>query len=410
MSIVQPPQDYKVLFLDMNSFFASVEQQVHPELRGKAVGVTPYTGSSGCIIAASYEAKQVGVKTGTKVGEAKRIFPQINIIEAKPALYMVYHKEIKKVVESVTPYYRPLSIDEFMITLTPRERNAAAAESMARQIKEGIRAKVGDYLKCSVGVGPNYFLAKMAAESKKPDGFTVVELCELENFYSGLRLRDLVGINSRLEAYLVQSGIITPLQLFEASLPELRSRLNHWGRLWYFRLRGYEIDEYVSTSKTIGHSHVLAPEFRTKEGALSVADKLIYKASYRLRKEGYMAQGVSVSLHFVDRGSFHRSKKVASFDDNRSFKEGAFSLLSFCRWQSRPIYVAVSAFNLVRASGRQLSFFPDIERSKNVSEAIDEVNDYFGAGSIYPASMMEARDSAPDRIPFGKPRYDIIND
>lgn len=409
MSISKFPKDYQTLFLDMNSFFASVEQQVQPTLRGVPVGVAPYTGGSGCIIAASREAKNLGIKTGCLVREAKKIYRDIKIIEARPALYMIYHKEIKKVIESFTPHYQPLSVDEFIINLTSYEQNFTSATKLGQGIKDKIRSEVGDWLTCSVGVGPNRFLAKMAGERKKPDGLTVVKLSGLEEFYSKIKLLDITGINQRLEFSLNKFGINSPLDLYHSDLPRLRAILNHGGRLWYYRLRGYEVDDYSSSTKTIGHSHVLSPEHRCPASAKAVLKKLIYKAASRLRAQGFLAGGIFVAISFYDGLTFKKGAKVSPFSDTRSFIRQAFEILRDCRWYQKPSYVSVAAFNLSSAKNIQLSILPEIEKSRKISEAMDKIDDHFGVGFIHPASVFSARDSAPDRIPFGKPRYEIRN-
>ncbi|MEI7792046.1 MAG: DNA polymerase IV [Candidatus Berkelbacteria bacterium] len=408
MSITTEPKDYSVLFLDMNSFFASVEQQVQPTLRGRPIGVAPYIGRTGCIIAASYEAKQMGVKI-CQVGEAKKICPQIAIIEAQPSLYMIYHKKIKKVIESFTPYFEAKSVDEFAIHLTPMDQNREKATELALKMKKAIAEEVGDYLKCSIGIAPSVFLAKMASELKKPDGLTVLELKDLDNFYHSLKLQDLTGINWRTEASLQRFKINSPADFYGKSLEELVRLLKHMGRLWYFRLRGYEVDDHVVKSKTIGHSHVLAPEFRTKDGATAILRKLIFKAGYRLRKEGYCAGGISLMINFLDGQSFSVSRRFSVFSDNQSFLQNTYELLKDCPWRGRPILVAVSSFDLQRKTSEQISIFADLEKSKSLSLVLDKINDEFGAETVFPASMHTAKDSAPDRIPFGKPRYDILH-
>ena len=401
-----PPKDYQALFLDMNSFFASVEQQVQPPLRGKPVGIAPFAGDSGCIIAASREAKARGVKIG-RVGEMKKLCPDIKIVESRPALYMIYHKEIKKVIESFTPYFEPLSIDEFVLHLTPREQSYEAAIKLGKDLKAAIRERVGDYLTCSVGIGPSRFLAKMAGERKKPDGLTVVRLSDLSRFYADLSLLDITGINYRLESQLNFFKIYSPTDLYNCSLARLRQTLNHPGRLWYYRLRGFEVDDSIVGSKTIGHSHVLPPELRSRQGAESVIRKLIFKASRRLREEKYQATGVSVAVNFWGSESFAQGKKVAAFCDTQSFSNHVFDLLKKCRWVGRPSYVSVASFGLVRLAGEQVSLLSEIEKQKTISKTIDLINDEFGASTIFPASMFAARDSAPDRISFGRPRYEI---
>ena len=407
MNINRPPKNYQTLFLDMNSFFASVEQQVQPPLRGVPLGVAPYIGGTGCIIAASREAKALGIKTGTLVRDAKRLYRDIKIIESRPALYMIYHKEIKKVIESFTPHFQVLSVDEFIINLISREQNYQASTKLGQAIKEKIRADVGDHLTCSIGIGPNRFLAKMAGERRKPDGLTVVRLSELENFYSQLKLLDICGINQRLELSLNRFGINSPLDLYHTDLPRLRSIFGHSGRLWWYRLRGYEVDDYVSSTKTIGHSHVLAPEFRNRAGAEAVLKKLIYKTASRLRAQKFLAGGVFVAVAFYDGPTFKKGKRVLPFSDTRSFTSAVFEILKGCHWYSNPSYVSVAAFNLISSRATQISILPEIEKSRRISEAMDKIDDEFGVGFIHPASVFTARDSAPDRIPFGQPRYDI---
>jgi len=409
MNFKQKPKDFQILFLDMNSFFASIEQQVQPPLRGRPIGITPYCGNTGCIISPSREAKICGVKTGNSVGQAKSICPGIKIVEARPALYLIYHRELKKVIADSSPFYQPQSVDEFSIELSPSEQNFRRVEAASRQIKQAIRERVGDFLTCSVGAGPNKFLAKMAAEKIKPDGFFVVTLGGLKKFYADLGdLTEISGINVQMEKHLRRFNINTPLQFYEKNLAELVKILNHWGRLWYFRLRGWEVDDYVLRTQNIGHSHVLAPQRRQRCGAESTLKKLIFKVGYRLRKKDCCAGGVSILVKFMDRTVFAKSRRVGNFCDNFTLTKNVFNLLQDCQWRTKPILVAVSVFNLTKnLNSYQISIFPEIEKLKKASVALDELNDKFGAETIYPASIHQAKLAAPDRIPFGQPRYDI---
>lgn len=403
---MKTPTDHSVLFLDMNSFFATVEQQVQPALRGFPVGVAPYTGDTGCVIAASTEAKRLGVKIG-RIGEMKKLCPGLKILAARPALYMQYHKKIAEVIESFTPYFAALSIDEFALYLTPLDQNRESAIKLAKDMKQAIRERVGDYLTCSIGIGPSIFLAKMAGERQKPDGLTVVELKDLENFYAKMKLTDLVGINWRMEKRLQKIGINSPLGFYKKSLPELIRTLNHGGRLWYFRLRGCEVDSHEVRNHTIGHSNVLPPEFRTQAGVAAVLRKLLFKVGYRLRREGYQAGGISLYIRFIDQESFHKSLKFSFFDDNNSLVDNTLHILKGCPWQSRPLMLAVSTFGLKKKTSEQISIFDDLRKARRISVAIDKVNDCFGSEKVFPASMFGAKETAPDRIPFGRPRYEI---
>lgn len=439
-----PPKNARVLFADMNAFFASCEQQVRPELRGQPVGVAPYTGQNGCIIAKSYEAKAWGVKTGLLVGEARRICPNLKIIESRPALYYFYHKEIVKVLGSINPIVKGLSIDEFALFLKGSDQMSGQAKQMAITIKSSIKREVGDWLRCSVGIGSNIFLAKMAAEFKKPDGLTEVTLEELPTFYRTLKdLKDLTGINTGMSRQLRRHNIQTPLHFYEATREDLRRWLGMIGLQWYFRLRGWEVDHNVHKSRMIGHQHVLAPEYRTHQRAYSVLVKLAHKAGQRLRAGGFFARGLSVSVHFLEGGGWSDHIRCELFQDqvtiNRLVSQLYYgyqnskstahpSMNSGCpepvegqiphKFQNsnnpqsafktkRPIMVRVVLFDLERSTAQPISLFDNLERQRRLSVTLDTINDQFGPMTIHPASSLGTTTAAPDRIPFGEVRYGI---
>lgn len=409
MSITTPPQDYKKLFLDMNSYFASVEQQVRPSLRGQPVGITPYTGNTGCVIARSAEAKSWAVKTGDQVGQAKAKCPTIKIVESRPELYLFYHRQILKILKDHSPYVTPLSIDEFVINLTGSDQSEKRSLMMADSIKQALNNKVGDYLKCSIGIGPSTWLAKVAGEMKKPDGLVAITSSKLDNLYRQLILLDLPGINFRMEQQFLRRGLKTPLELFKYPLSSWQSAFGHMGRLWYFRLRGYEVDYQAPKTKTIGHSHVLAPKFRNRQGVYAVLKKLIAKTGKRLRKQNLTAAGVFVYVGFWNRPSFHVSRKTAEFSDDFSLNKYIFDLLKNLYFSGQPSRVGVTVFNLKSDAYRQLSIFDGAEKRLAQSQAMDTINDRYGAKTIHTGFTHSAIDSAPDRIPFGTPRYDILN-
>lgn len=414
---MQSPKDYSNLFLDMNAFFASVEQQVQPPLRRKPICVAPYTGNTGCCIAKSYEAKAFGVATGHLVGEAKKACPQIVIIESRPELYLFYHREIVKVLESFTPFLRTLSIDEFNIKLTGLDQNRKAATKMASDIKRAIKEKVGDYLNCSVGVGPNSWLAKISGELAKPacrqagpDGLVVMTIEELPALYRSLELINLPGINHRMASHLHYRKIKTPYDFFTSELNNLSRWFGHPGRVWYYRLRGYEVDDVKAATKSIGHQHVLAPKYRNKVAARRVLVKMAGKCGERLRAKNLWASGVSVGIQFLEGGGWGKNVSTDLISDNFSIQRIALSLYDACRIPKLPLRIAVTLFNLQQVRGEQtclpagrFHLFSDIEKSKKLSQALDEINDKYGAETIYPASMFDTEDAAPNRIPFGSP-------
>jgi len=408
MDLPQKPRDYAVLFLDMNSYFASVEQQVQPTLRGTPVAVAPYTGGTGCCIAVSQEAKKRGVKTGDLVREAKKKCYDIKIIEARPALYQLYHREILKVLNNNSPMVSSLSIDEFLIHLTGPDRSYYKAKNMALKIKSEI-SDFADFLTCSVGISSSYFLSKISGESKKPDGLTILKLSDLKSFYKSLKLRDLPGVNFRMERQLATRGINSVSDFFEKDLVYMSQTLKFPGKVWYYRLRGYDIDHFEIKNKSCGHSHVLPPEFRTKGGALQVLEKLVYKTGYRLRRDGYLACGLAVSVRFFEGEAIRDFKRFDACNDTKSLLRYSFSIVDKYKYWPTPRYISVTAFNLTRNNQEQISIFGDIEKSKELSRVADEINDKYGAGTVINSSFLKAKNSAPDRISFGIPRYDIQN-
>ncbi|MCX6809623.1 MAG: hypothetical protein NTZ65_02665 [Candidatus Berkelbacteria bacterium] len=387
----------------MNSFFASVEQQVQPVLRGKPVCVAPYTGNTGCCIAKSYEAKSFGISTGHLVGDAKKICPQIIVLESRPELYMFYHREIVKVLEGLSPYVSIRSVDEFNIKLTGSDQKEKEAIKIANGFKKAIREKVGDYLSCSIGISANSWLAKLAGEQKKPDGLVLLALDELPAFYDLLKLTDLPGINVAMERQLLNRNIKTPLEFFNQSMVDLSLWFGHPGRVWYYRLRGFETDDYKSPTKSIGHQHVLAPKFRNKIAARQVLSKMAQKCSRRLRNKNLYTGAIGVCVSFLNAPSYHKSVSTGLIADGQTIQKLSLKLYDDYSGTNSPFRLAVTLYNLIQIKDKQISLFSDIEKSLQLSIAMDKINDQFGDETIYPASMLGSSDAVPNRIPFGDP-------
>ena len=265
------------LFVDMNSYFASVEQDTRPELRGRPVAIVPMMADTTCCLAASYEAKAFGVKTGTAVSDAKLLCPGLVLVEARHEIYVQYHHRIVEAVESCLPVTAVLSVDEMACRLMGRERPLLAAMELGRQVKRRILEKVGPMMRSSVGLATNRYLAKVASDMEKPDGLVALPLDILPEALRQLKLRDLPGIGARMEKRLNQQGIQTMDQLLALDCDQagevwgsvLGSRLGHW-------LRGEDFDmDEPEHLKSMSHQHVLAPEMRTPEKAWAVAHKLL---------------------------------------------------------------------------------------------------------------------------------------
>ncbi|NJK91945.1 MAG: DNA polymerase [Blastochloris sp.] len=390
------------LVVDFNSFFASVEQQEDPRLRGKPVGVVPLMSDSTCCIAASYEAKHFGVKTGTNVGEAKKMCPGLHLIEARHAKYVKYHHALVEAVESCLHVDRVMSIDEMACELPTNLRATEQTLSLARRIKQTISQKVGAQLRCSIGIAPNVFLAKTASDMQKPDGLVVLQSEDLPHRLHTLELRDLCGIGHNMEERLHRHGIFTVKALCQAD-KELLHKV--WGGIegerMYDRLRGEEVWQPATNKTTIGHSHVLPPAKRNDASALAILDRLLQKALTRLRKSGHLCAGLHLSLKYTDKARWAHD---ITFQETQDTLECLRLLQQL--WKQRPqrdqplLAVGVTLFNLIAETNHTLPLFPKSATRQKLNRVMDQINEKFGKDSLYYGGAIEALQDAPMRIAF----------
>lgn len=314
--------DYKWLFLDLNSYFASVEQQLNPKLRGRPVAVVPLMSDHTCCIAASYEAKMYGVKTGTNVGEAKQMCPGLITVLARHDAYVEYHHRVYEEVLKHTPINRVWSIDELSSRLPPGRRSVDAASDVARRIKEGIWRNVGEAINCSIGVAPNSLLAKLAADMQKPDGLTFIHAGRIQEQLFKLKLNDVPGIGHNMEARLKRAGVTTMEELWNLQPKHMRKIWSsvEGERMWYW-LHGYDFERAETGNVMIGHSRVLDPDLRVPERARLMARRLLVKATYRLRRKGYYATMLTVSARTVYGDRLARDIKIPAANDPFTFVE-----------------------------------------------------------------------------------------
>lgn len=394
-----PNQFVRWLYLDMNSFFASVEQEMNPSLRGKPVAVVPLHADTTCCIAVSYEGKAFGVKTGTKVGEAKKLCPKMEFIEGDHGNYIHYHNKIVESVESCIPVEKVCSIDEIACKLTGSQQNIKVAQELAVKIKSTIRKNVGSSLSCSIGLAPNRYLAKIAADMLKPDGLTVICLSDLPQILFKLNLRDLPGVGPKMEARLNKKCIYSMETLCSMTAKEMKQA---WGsicgqEMWHL-LRGEELLDKETEQKSISHSHVLPPELRHEPGALKVLRKLTTKAALRLRKERFWASGIQIFVRFLGQESWKANCRLIETQDTLAFLHAIDSL-----WKELPmgsIYaVGVVLTGLVPESFHTPSLFEDYRRNQLI-KVLDGVNDKFGKDMVHFGATHESEELAPLRIAF----------
>jgi DNA polymerase-4 len=382
------------LYVDFNSYFASVEQQLRPELRGKPIAVVAVETDSTCAIAASYEAKAFGVKTGTMIHEAKRLCPGLICMLVRHECYVEFHHRLIEEVERHIPVTAVCSIDEVACRLMDNEISVERSSEIAQSIKSGIAKNIGPYLRCSIGIAPNRYLAKVGTELQKPDGLVVLRAEDLPQKLFSLKLRDLPGVGANIEHRIQMAGIMDLPGLFALNPHQMRKV---WGSVWgekmWYLLRGMELPEETTARRSVGHSHVMAPELRDPDKAKEVARRLTLKAASRLRRMEYYAGAMSFSARLENEMRVDAEERVYRAQDNKTFLDLLNRLWTQALKPNRGVrikQVSVTLSELVAASDLQPELFarlPDIElsargKSEKLSLAMDQINHRFGRDTI----------------------------
>lgn len=404
------------MFIDCDSFFASVEQHLDPALRGRPVGVAPVMAETSCCIAASYEAKAFGVKTGTSIRDARVMCPGIAIVESKPAEYIRIHHQVVAAVEDCIHVEAVLSIDEMWAWLPYNRREKSTILEIAQRIKAMVAQEVSPYVRVSIGIGPNKYLAKLASKMRKPDGLFVIKHSDLPEILHELSLRDLHGIARSMETRLHAAGIHTVVALCQAPKAILRGV---WGgvlgdRLWLL-LRGHEIPDLVSSRKSIGHSHVLPPESRTPDRAWPILCKLLHKAAERLRSHDMVCGCLTMNLSFLGGPAWSAEMTTDGTDSTLRLMRMLDRL-----WRERPeprgrlLQVAIVLTRLCERKNHTPSLFDAAHiantlaaqdadafaKQRRLDETLDRLRARYGRKVVFFGGIAESRESAPMRISF----------
>ncbi len=391
------------LIVDFNSFFASAEQQLQPQLRGRPIAVVPVETDHTCAIAASYEAKRFGIKTGTLISEAKRMCPGLLLVKARHNEYVKLQKKLIKAIDQCVMIEQVMSIDEVACCLDGPLRERNAAEALARQIKQTIAEEVGVCLKSSIGIAPSALLAKTASDMMKPDGLVVIEERDLPHILHPLKLQDLCGISDAMEARLNAVGIGTMAQLCAAERATLRAA---WrgveGERFYEQLHGRYVPFRKTSPASIGHSHVLPPVQRSEEGAFAVLHRLLQKAAMRLRKIEHFSGCLSIFITYEDRMKWGEERRFQETDDTVYFIHTLREL-----WRQRPprpvfpLAVGVTFTHLAHRQNTTLPLFPEAPpRHESLDRAVDQINKRFGKNAVYFGGAHNALDAAEMHIAF----------
>jgi len=416
-----PPRPLRWLFLDLNSYFASVEQQLQPSLRGRPVIVAPVGSDTTVAIAASIEAKRYGIATGTPVWEAKRLCPDVVVTPARHRRYVEFHEAVVAEVGRHVPVTRVCSIDEMACRLLDNENTRPEAEALARRIKAGIARNVGERLTSSVGIAPNRLLAKLASDLQKPDGLVVFEACDLPHALYPLALREVTGIGPGMERRLRRDGINDLAQLLDRRPREAGEAWGGTGgdRLWYL-LHGVDLPDKPTRSRTIGHSHVLSPQRRGWEAARLTTRRLALKAASRLRRKGYRARLLVLHAKFEDnKTGWRASVRLPATEDSFVVLAALDQLLArlLAAGAARPggfrvRMVGVTLAEIAPVAGEQGTLFAHLDfddplaretRGLALSRAMDRINARWGRNAVSVGPMGGGRiDRVGTKIAFGR--------
>ena len=406
------PHPPLIMYVDINSCFATIEQQANPLLANKPVAVAAYISDRGCILAASTEAKELGVKTGMRVMEGKKLCKELIVLEPDPPKYRYVNRKLAEIFRTFTPSVQVKSIDEAVLDLSqsPFIRKMSVRD-IGKKIKREIRRQIGERLTVSIGVGTNSFVAKTASGWEKPDGLTVISKDNWRQILAGLELEDLCGIGPANAGRLAGAGVVTPVQFLDSPLLTLRAAFQSVSaRYWYMRLRGWEVDKVEHVTRTVGHSHALAQPTADTEKLNQLLYKLVVKMGRRLREKRYQAGGIHVRCLLDDHSFWHRGRKLPRLvtDDLVMYRQ-ASKLLTRRPEGKKVINLSVNCFSLAPQLGNQLSLFSKDDRLNRVTEAMDRVNNRYGTFRVIPARITGMEGTIVDRVAFGKAGIESVS-
>lgn len=396
-----------IIHIDMNAYFASVEQRANPFLRGKPVLVTGVGRS--VVVTASYEARAYGVKTGMNIYEARRLCPHAIIVHADFDKYIDTASRIHEILLGFTDRVEPFSIDECFLDVTGSVKLFGPPAEIAKRIKSELKVKLG--LTASAGIGPNKLIAKLASEMQKPDGLVEIKKEDVPDILEQLPVEELCGIGDRLAEHLRGLGIRTAGELGRANIDML---VNYFGVIGYHLKRmGMGIDDSpvrrydeVDHVKSIGHSYTLHFDTWDMEIILSYLRMLSEMVGFRLRKHRMVGRTLILTLRYDDFSTFSKHLTGDAIRNGwEIYGRAQRALKAFLplRRAVRLLGVSLSALEEDSAQGY---LFSEMAKRDRVAEAMDRINERYGEFTIKPLSLMIAEQYGRSRhaIPPGRPR------
>lgn len=386
-----------IMHIDFNSYFASVEQQANPRLRGKPIGVTGGDRVKRTVLgAASIEAKKFGVKTGMQIWEAKKLCPRIILVPGDSDKYLETTKRFLNILKNYTHYLEVFSIDECFLEVTGNRLQATV--KIAQEIKKRIKSEIGEWIRCSVGISYNKLMAKLAGSLQKSDGLVVIQnQQEAIQVLDKIELDEICGIGPRIKKRLEHLGIFNFSQLRQAPLQSLLASFKSYGQFLYNASRGIDYSQVLpffqkEEVKSIGHRHTIDHDTSDSVEIKQLLLKLSEMVARRLRaknltgktihcwyREAFHPRGEEMRLHpgggFTGNGM---QSTILPTNDGLDIFKAAWKIFQQIWNQEKIRMIGISISNLKSKLPQNLSFLPEVKRKEIIVSALDKINDKYG--------------------------------
>lgn len=383
-----------IMHLDMDSYFASVEQQANPRLRGLPIGITGKPIESTIIVTSSREGKKFGLKAGMPVWEAKKLCPQLLLVPGDGSKYLAITQRFIDILKRYTPMIEVSSIDEVYMDVTQEAPRYGGSVPLAQSIQRDFEQELGKYITASIGISDNKTFSKLIAKRHKPNGIGFLDPEELPELLATTRVTEICGIGKRIERRLSRLGIWTLAQLGQCPVSILKNEFGVYGLFYKAVGMGKDSTPLVPYTKipppkSVGHSRTLPPDIRNRELALTVLRGLCDLVASRLRKHGYMARTVHCGFSLeVMTGHYGKQTTLAlPSDDGASIFEACLRILLLIPVKPDSMArVSVSTSNLVDERGVPIPLLSEDQTRRRLNQAIDAIQSRYGTGAIQVAS------------------------
>lgn len=407
--------DPHILFFDANSSFASCEKQANHLIRNKPVAVCAGVSDRNAIISPCYLSKSLGLKVGDRIGDAKRLVPNLVVLPPDYPKYRAVHMKLNRLFREYTPNVRALSIDECAMDMRGTTAMSTGLEKTAQEIKKRIKAEIGDFLTYSVGIGTSIWMGKTASNLQKPDGLTEINYRNIHEVLERMQLEDLNGINHRFGARLRSAGILTPLDFYNAPMMKLKKQVfqSVVGIQWYMKLKGFETNFKEFDRHSFGNSYTLH-KFTTDVNILApMLYKLCEKTGRRLRRHSMYSHGIHLGIVCNKNSYWHKGRKITEklYSTGDIYKH-IMRLFGQAQLVEPVSHLMITVFDLHNMDSVQLELNDEVRQRKvSLSTAMDTINDKWGEFTAMSALMMGTDEIAIDRISFGgmKELVDLYN-